>query len=100
MNAGEPDANPPRGWTLLTNHGRILLLIAQQPNLRIRDLASMAGITDRSAQAIVADLEHAGYVAKQRVGRRNHYDVIRTQPFRHQAESGHNVGELIDLFSS
>ena len=88
-----------RHWTLLTNHGRVLLLIAQQPELRIRDIADAAGITERTAQMIIADLEHAGYIDKERVGRRNAYSVIRTQPFRHQAESGHTVGELIDLFA-
>jgi DNA-binding MarR family transcriptional regulator len=86
-------------WTLLTNHGRILLLIAREPNARIRDLASAAGVTERTAQAIVTDLERAGYVVKQRLGRRNIYAVNSRQPFRHEAESGHNVGELIDVFS-
>lgn len=88
-----------RHWTLLTNHGRILLLIAQEPDVRIRDLASAAGVTERTAQTIVTDLEHAGYITKERAGRRNVYTVNRKQPFRHQAESGHKVGELIDLFT-
>lgn len=87
-----------RHWTLLTNHGRVLLLVAQNPESRIRDLADAAGITERTAQMIITDLEHAGYVEKQRVGRRNAYSVIRSRPFRHQAESGHTIGELIDLF--
>ena len=87
-----------RHWTLLTNHGRILLLIAQEPDVRIRDLAATAGVTERTAQTIVTDLEHAGYITKERTGRRNVYTVNRKQPFRHQAESGHKVGELIDLF--
>lgn len=88
-----------RHWTLLTNHGRILLLIAQEPDVRIRDLAASAGVTERTAQTIVTDLEHAGYITKERAGRRNVYTVNRKQPFRHQAESGHKVGELIDLFT-
>lgn len=88
-----------RHWTLLTNHGRILLLIAQTPELRIRDLADAAGVTERTAQAIITDLEHAGYIRRTREGRRNVYSVNRRQPFRHQAESGHRVGELIDLFA-
>lgn len=88
-----------RHWTLLTNHGRLLLLIAQQPDVRIRDLAISAGVTERTAQTVVTDLEHAGYITKERSGRRNVYTVNRKQPFRHQAESGHKVGELIDLFT-
>lgn len=86
-------------WTLLTNHGRLLLLIAQDPNILLREMADQAGITERSAQGIVADLERAGYVRKKKVGRRNVYTVVRARPFRHHAESGHNVGELIDLFT-
>jgi DNA-binding MarR family transcriptional regulator len=86
-------------WTLLTNHGRILLLIAREPSARIRDLAAEAGVTERTAQAIVADLERAGYITKERAGRRNTYVVNPRQPFRHEAESGHTVGELIDVFA-
>lgn len=89
-----------RAWTLLTNHGRVLLLIAREPDVRIRDLAVAAGITERAVQMIVTDLEHAGYVMKERVGRRNAYTINRDRPFRHRAESHHSVGELIDLFSS
>jgi predicted transcriptional regulator len=87
-----------RHWTLLTNHGRILLMIAQNPEMRIKDLAIAASITERTAQKIVTDLEHSGYVTKQRSGRRNIYTVNRGQPFRHRAESEHEVGELIDIF--
>jgi DNA-binding MarR family transcriptional regulator len=85
-------------WTLLTNHGRVLLLIAQSPDSRLRDLAEAAGITERSTQTIVTDLERAGYVVVTKHGRRNTYAVNRARPFRHPAESGHTVGELIDLF--
>lgn len=88
-----------RSWTLLTNHGRILLLLAREPESRLRDLAVGAGITERSVQAIIADLEESGYVSKHRVGRRNTYRVNRRRPFRHNAESGHQVGELLDLFA-
>ncbi len=86
-------------WTLLTNHGRILLIIARDQGLRIRDVAHAAGVTERRAQSIIVDLEHAGYISKKREGRRNVYSVNRKRPFRHPAESGHKVGELIDLFA-
>lgn len=89
-----------RPWTLLTNHGRVLLLIAQSPGLRIRELADAAGITERSAQMIVSDLERAGYLAKTKVGRRNEYVVNEGQPFRHPAEAGHTIGELLSIFST
>jgi predicted transcriptional regulator len=85
-------------WTLLTNHGRVLLLVAQSPDARLRDLAQAASITERSAQTIVTDLERAGYIVVTKHGRRNSYAINRSRPFRHPAESGHTVGELIDLF--
>ena len=91
-------ATDERQWTLLTNHGRLLLLIARHPDARLRELAEEAGITERSAQGIVADLERAGYIHKDKVGRRNRYRVNRAQPFRHPAEAGHCVGELLGLF--
>lgn len=90
---------PERSWTLLSNHGRVLVLIARESDLRIRDIAARAGITERSASAIVADLERAGYVEKVRSGRRNSYVVNRRAQFRHPAEQGHRVGELLDLFA-
>lgn len=99
MPASSSPPDDPRHWTLLTNHGRLLLLIAQNPELRIRDLAAAASITERSAQMIVSDLERAGYLDKHKVGRRNEYSVNPQQPFRHPAESGHTVGELINLFA-
>lgn len=87
-----------RGWTLLTNHGRVLLLIAQNPQVRLRDVALLAGITERSAQSIVTDLEAEGYLHREKVGRRNVYSVHPEKPFRHPAEAHHTVGELFDLF--
>ncbi len=93
------DEAPGREWTLLTNHGRILLLVAQNADVRVRDLAQLAGVTERTAQAIVTDLEQEGYLQRNRQGRRNHYTVNPDAPFRHQAESPHTVGELIDLFA-
>jgi len=89
---------PARTWTLLTNHGRVLLLIASQPDARLRDLAEQAGITERAAGSIVGDLEDAGYVTRSRTGRRNSYQVHPERPFRHPAEAGHRIGELLAVF--
>lgn len=89
-----------RSWTLLTNHGRVLLLIAKDPESRIRDLADIAAVTERTAQAIVGDLESAGYLTKTRQGRRNVYVVHLQLPFRHPAEATHTVGELVGLFAN
>lgn len=85
-------------WTLLTNHGRILVLIAREPSIKIKELADLTGVTERRAQTIVSDLEQAGYLTKVREGRRNHYLVNGKRPFRHSTESGHRVEELIQLF--
>ena len=91
----EPSA---RSWTLLTNHARVLLLIARDPDTRLRDLAAAAQITERAAQAIVRDLVEAGFVTRTRVGRRNTYELHPSGRFRHPAEADHEVGELLALF--
>jgi hypothetical protein len=93
-----PSTAPSRSWTLLTNHARLLLLIARDPDSRLRDLADAAQITERAAQAIVRDLEEAGFVTRTRVGRRNTYQVHAEGHFRHPAEADHEVGELLALF--
>ncbi|NCV77217.1 MAG: ArsR family transcriptional regulator [Actinobacteria bacterium] len=85
-------------WTLLTNHGRILLLLAKDPEVLVRDLAAEAGVTERRAQAILADLEDAKYIKRVREGRRNVYSINLKSPFRHPSEAGHSVGELIKVF--
>jgi DNA-binding MarR family transcriptional regulator len=84
-------------WTLLTTHGRTLVAITQDPGARMRDLAKVVGVTERTVQAIVADLETAGYVARTRVGRRNRYTVHLDRPFRHSAQNGHRVGPWLGL---
>jgi len=63
------------GWSFLTNHGRVLLCIAHDPGVRLRDIAASVGITERSAYGIVADLAAAGYAVKQKDGRRNRYQI-------------------------
>lgn len=88
-----------RTWTFLTNHARLLLLLAAEPDLRLRDLAERAAITERSAQAIVRDLTEAGYLTKTRTGRRNSYAVEPHAPFRHPVEADHEIGELLSLFA-
>lgn len=85
-------------WTFLTNHAHVLLAIAREPTTRLRDVAASVGITERAAQAIVADLEAAGYLRRERVGRRNEYTVNPGGRFRHPSESDHSIGELLGLF--
>lgn len=85
-------------WTFLSNHGRVLLVIAEDPDVRLRDVAESVGITERAVQMIVADLEETGYLSRHRVGRRNHYVVNADRHFRHPHEADHRIGELLDLF--
>jgi predicted transcriptional regulator len=88
------------GWTFLTNHGHVLVCLAADPDVRLRDVAELVGITERAAQQIVRDLEQAGFVVKERVGRRNHYAVVRSRHLRHPLEQQVRIGELIDLVTS
>jgi hypothetical protein len=89
----------PSGWTFLTNHAHVLIALARDPEVRLRDVALLVGITERSVQSIVADLEAADYLRRVRVGRRNHYEVNPAGPLRHPAERDHAVGELLEVFT-
>ncbi len=96
-------AGPAHGtkeWTFLTNHAHVLLAIARDPTARLRDVADAVGITERAAQSIVADLEAAGYLHRERIGRRNEYTINTAGRFRHPAEADHQIGDLIALFTS
>lgn len=85
------------GWTFLTNQGHVLVCLAADPDLLLRDVASIIGITERAAQQIVGDLERAGVIVRLRVGRRNRYVVRRDERFRHPLEAGVTVGAFVDL---
>jgi DNA-binding MarR family transcriptional regulator len=91
---------PTRTWTFVTNHTQVLLCIARDPGVRLRDVAARVGITERAVQRIVAELVEAGFVERRRVGRRNEYSVNREGAMRHPAQFGHEVGELLDLLKS
>ncbi len=84
-------------WTFLSNHGHVLLLIAQNPEVTLREVADRVGITERAVQRIVADLEAGRYLERQREGRRNRYVVHPELPLRHPVEAHRDVGALIAL---
>jgi predicted transcriptional regulator len=84
-------------WTFLTNHAHVLLCIAKDPDVRMRDVAELVGITERAVQRIVAELEDAGYVERIRNGRRNRYEVRANLPLRHPIERHERVSSLIAL---
>ena len=94
------DSDQSRGtWTLLTGHGHVLVEIARNPKARVRDISPIVGLTERTVQAIVADLEAAGYLTRTRSGRRVLYTVNRDSLFRHPAQEGHRVGPFLDLLA-
>ncbi|MFF4926924.1 helix-turn-helix transcriptional regulator [Kitasatospora sp. NPDC001119] len=86
---------PERQWTFLTNHARVLVQIARDPGIRVRDIAGRCLLTERAVQRIIADLEQAGYLSHERHGRTNHYSVVTSKQLRHPADAGPTIAELL-----
>ena len=84
-------------WTFLSNHGHVLVCLADNPDMLLKNVAVNVGITERSVQQIVSDLEGAHVITRHRDGRRNHYEVRREVRFRHSLEAGLRVGDFVDL---
>ena len=84
-------------WSFLTNHARVLVCIAHDPGARLRDIASTVGVTERSAYGIVTELATAGYVVKEKDGRRNRYHVQAHLPLREAIGREPTIGEVLDL---
>ena len=87
------------GWTFLTNHSHVLLCIAENPDILLREVAARVGITERATQRIVAELEAAGYLSHEKVGRRNRYQVNTALPLRHPLEDHLEIGALLRVLS-
>lgn len=87
-------------WTFLTNHAHVLLCVAENRNARLRDVATQVGITERAAQRIVTELEEAGYLEREREGRRNVYRLNEAMPLRHPLDRRHRIGELLAAFAN
>jgi DNA-binding IclR family transcriptional regulator len=92
--------NEPKTWTFLTNHAQVLLCLAEDPDIRLRDVAERVGITERASQRILAELVDAGYVQTTRIGRRNRYTVDREHAMRHSAQLGHDIGTLLQALGT
>jgi len=86
-----------KSWKFVTNHTQVLLSITRDRDVRMRDIAETVGITERAAQRIVSELIDAGYVSRERVGRRNHYVVNPELKMRHPSQRDHEVGGLLEL---
>jgi hypothetical protein len=86
-------------WTFLTNHSHVLILLAQNPDLVLREAAVRVGITERAVQRIIVDLEEAGFLTRERIGRRNRYVIRSDIPLRHPIESHRTIGDLVGIIS-
>ena len=86
-------------WSFLTNHARVLVCIAHDPGVRLRDIAERVGITERSAYGIVTDLTDGGYVVKEKDGRRNRYQVQAHQPLKDPTARETSIGEVLELLA-
>jgi hypothetical protein len=90
---------PPATWSFLTNHGRVLVCIASDPGMRLREIGEAVGITERAAHRIVSELAAAGYVSRKRVGRRNHYTIHSDLPIPDSLARDQHVGELLAVLT-
>jgi predicted ArsR family transcriptional regulator len=86
-------------WTFLTTHARVLLLVARDPGVRLRDIAASLGITERSAFGVITDLVEAGYVVKEKDGRRNRYHIQTHLPLPEPTTRDRTVGEVLALLT-
>jgi hypothetical protein len=86
-------------WDFLTNHAHVLMCVAHDPGIRLRDIAAAVGITERAAHRILSELVEEGYVLRERQGRRNRYQVVAGRPMRHPLVQEHEVGDLLAVLS-
>jgi uncharacterized membrane protein len=97
VSAGATPESLPAGWDFLTNHAHVLICVARDRGVRLRDIAAAVGITERAAHRIVSELVQEGYVVKEREGRRNRYEVVPRLPMRHPLVQGRAVGDLLKV---
>jgi len=88
---------PPPRWDFLTNHAHVLVCVARDPGIRLRDIAAAIGITERAAHRIVSELVDEGYLVRNRQGRRNHYEVKTKLPLPHPLAEELEVGDLLEV---
>jgi DNA-binding MarR family transcriptional regulator len=86
-----------RPWDFLTNHAHVLTCVAHDPGIRLRDIATAVGITERAAHRILSELVEEGYVLRERQGRRNRYQIVAERPMRHPLVAERQVGELLEV---
>ena len=99
MERSEPSSGA-AGWDFLTNHAHVLVCVASDPGIRLRDIAAAVGITERAAHRILSELVDDGYVLRERQGRRNRYEVVARRPLRHPLVEEREVGDLLDVLGA
>jgi MarR family len=87
-------------WSFLTHHARVLLSIAQDPGIRLREIGASVGITERAAHRIVTELAASGYISRTRDGRRNHYTIQSSMPLPDSLARGKRVGHLLTILAA
>lgn len=87
-------------WTFFTNHAHVLFSISEDPDITLREVALSVGITERATQRIVAELEEGGYLRHDKIGRRNHYELIDDAPLRHAVEAHVEIGDVLRVLKT
>ncbi len=87
----------PTNWTFFSNHTHILVVIARNPDARVRDIAEEVGITERAVQRLLSDMVDSGYLEVTKEGRRNHYRIQSEQPLRHPLEAHRTIADLLEM---
>jgi DNA-binding MarR family transcriptional regulator len=95
----QPSSDSTGSWRFLTNHAHVLVCVAHDPGIRLRDIAAAVGITERAAHRIVSELVAGGYVVRNKQGRRNRYEVVHDLPLRHPLVNGKAIGDLLEILS-
>ncbi|HEY2412565.1 MAG TPA: winged helix-turn-helix domain-containing protein [Pirellulaceae bacterium] len=100
VKADSPGDHPEQAggrWTFLTNHAHVLLLLARNPSMVLREVATLVKITERAVQRIIADLEEEGFIEREKVGRQNHYHIIHERRLKHAVEGHRTIGDLLRI---
>ncbi|MFL2756807.1 MAG: helix-turn-helix transcriptional regulator [Dehalococcoidia bacterium] len=87
-------------WTFITNHGLVLSYISHHPTSTAREIANYIGVTERTTHKIISDLEYAGYIEREKIGRRNVYSVDPQLPLRHHTKADIMVEDLLESLTS
>ncbi len=94
----DQSAEPSR-WTFLTNHAHVLIVLNQNPEMVLREVAALVGITERAVQRIIYDLQVGGIIEREKVGRQNRYRIMEEQAMRHPVEAHCTIGDIIHLIN-